>query len=487
MNDRILQSSLRDVDRSAAESGEKRPRRALARRTTSEPAMGSADEGTAALAGEASRRADAEPRKARPSRALRRQRRADQEGNFALAPTQPPERVGLTEILPAQPISLPPSIDEDEGGYTFRKLLKHSFIGMVIAPVIVVAMFFTFIAAEQYGATSRLTVRGTSASTGTEFGSLLGGFGGALTDQAVDSYVLVEYIHSPEVVQALIDRADFLRVYTRPEADFWYRLDPNAPIEDLVEYWEMMSSIEFNPETQISELTVRAFRPEDAERIARTVLEMSEQLVNELSRRAREDALRMANEEVRRAEERFRASRAATALYRDTEREIDPVATATAQQTILSTLESELAQREAEMNALLTTMSPQSPRVIYVRTQIDALRQQIKNQRADLGTSGDQGVGDEPALTKRLSRYEELVAEQTFADVALQSARQSLETARVDADKQNRYLSVFVTPTVPQDSEYPEAIRWTAIVGVGCLLLWGVFSLLSSIVRDHVT
>jgi capsular polysaccharide transport system permease protein len=232
---------------------------------------------------------------------------------------------------------------------------------------------------------------------------------------------------------------------------------------------------------------VRAVRPEDSERIARTVLEMSENHVNELSQRAREDALRMANEEVKRAEARFRQSRAATALYRDTEREIDPVATATAQATILGALEGELAQRQAEMNALLTTMSPQSPRVIYVRTQIDALRQQIKNQRTDLAASGDQEAGDEPALTTRLSRYEELLAEQTFADVALQSARQSLETARVDADKQNRYLSVFVTPTVPQDSEYPEAIRWTAIVGVGCLLLWGVFSLLSSIVRDHVT
>jgi capsular polysaccharide transport system permease protein len=358
---------------------------------------------------------------------------------------------------------------------------------MVIVPVVLVAMFFTFVAAEQYGSVSRLTVRGTSASTGTEFGCLLGGFCGALTDEAVDSYVLVEYFHSPEVVQALIDRADFLRVYTRPEADPWYRLDPNAPMEDLVDYWEMMSSIYFNPETQISELIVRAFRPEDSERIARTVLEMSENLVNELSQRAREDALRMANEEVKRAEARFRQSRAATALYRDTEREIDPVATATAQATILGALEGELAQRQAEMNALLTTMSPQSPRVIYVRTQIDALRQQIKNQRTDLAASGDQEAGDEPALTTRLSRYEELLAEQTFADVALQSARQSLETARIDADKQNRYLSVFVTPTVPQDSEYPEAIRWTAIVGVGCLLLWGVFSLLSSIVRDHVT
>jgi capsular polysaccharide transport system permease protein len=225
---------------------------------TSEPA-GSVGEDTAGLGAEASQHGDDEPRKARPSRALRRQRRAEREGKIALAPSQLPERGGRTEILPAQPISLPSSIDADEGGYTFRKLLKHSFIGMVIVPVVLVAMFFTFVAAEQYGSVSRLTVRGTSASTGTEFGSLLGVFGGALTSEAVDSYVLVEYIHSPEVVQALNDRADFLRVYTRPEADPWYRLDPNAPMEDLVEYWEMMSTIYFNPETQISELIVRAF------------------------------------------------------------------------------------------------------------------------------------------------------------------------------------------------------------------------------------
>lgn len=385
-----------------------------------------------------------------------------------------------------EPLTLPPRERAAETGYTFRKFLGHSFLACVVLPTLLVGAFYLFVAADQFASSGRLTVRGAPGSSSvSDVGGLMGSLGVPTSNESSDSYILVDYIQSREVVEKLIKQADFLVAYTRPEADFWYRVDPNAPIEDLVDYWQNMISVEYEPQTGITSFMVRAFRPKDAERLAAAVLRLSEKLINEISLRAREDALRMARREVELAEKRFKESRAETARYRELQKEIDPVATATSQSTILGELESQLATRQAEMHALLATMSPQSPRVVYVRTQIDALKQQIKRQRTDLARASHQ-IEDDDALTRRLSRYEELVAEQQFADEAFKSALASLEAARVEADKQQRYVEVFVRAGVPEDSLYPEGLRWTAIVGIGALLLWGLMAMSTAAVRDHL-
>lgn len=411
--------------------------------------------------------------------------RPDKAGKQALLRKE--RRQELLRRANVEPLMLPPRERSAETGYTFRKLLAHSFLACVLLPSLVVALFYLFVAADQFASAGRLTVRSASGggSAVSDLGGLMGTLGVAGSSESGDSYILVDYIQSREVVEKLIENADFLLAYSRPEADFWYRVDPNAPIEELVEYWQGMISVEFDSETGITSFMVRAFRPRDAERLAAEVLRLSENLINEISLRAREDTLRMARREVEVAEARFKESRASTARYRELQKEIDPVATATSQSTILAELESTLATREAEMNALLTTMSPQSPRVVYVRTQIDALKQQIRRQRTDLAAATGRGDIDD-ALTRRLSRYEELLAEQQFADEAYRSALASLEGARVEADKQQRYVEVFVRAAMPEDSLYPEGVRWTTIVAAAALLIWGLLALSAAAVRDHV-
>ena len=304
--------------------------------------------------------------------------------------------------------------------------------------------------------------------------------------EIADSLVLVDYIHSREVVDSLIENTDFLSIYSRPEIDFHYRLDPNAPIEDIVDYWRMMSDIHFDETSMIMTFSVRAFRPEEAERIAAHVIELSEELVNELSMRARNDSVELAREEVRMAEERFREARAALAEFRDREREIDPTATATSQQEIVGALQSQLSEQQALLSSLRATMSEDAPRVLYVKNQIEALRRQIAAERESVARPEEIGGASDPMLTRRLSRFEELEAEREFAQEAYTSALAALETARMEAAKQQRYLAVFVRPAVPQEALYPEGLRWTLIVAAGLLLGWGILALVAAAFRDKM-
>jgi capsular polysaccharide transport system permease protein len=66
---------------------------------------------------------------------------------------------------------------------------------------------------------------------------------------------------------------------------------------------------------------VRAFTAEDAKKVATTVLELSEELINEIFARARADAVRSSQQEVKRMEDLLRSHRSALRSFRDTQQE----------------------------------------------------------------------------------------------------------------------------------------------------------------------
>ncbi len=442
---------------------------------------------------------DGDRRGTRMTRTERRQRRLA-ERRHAPVPVEPEDDAetlpDLREEAPApappppvQVFALPPRVQLAKTTSRFAHIARWSFGLCVILPAIIVAGFYVFMASPQYATNSLFSVRGSADSSGAMDGAgLFAAAGGSVGTEIADSFIVQEYILSRAMVQSLISEANFLEVYSRPSADPYYRLDPTIPIENLVKYWNMMASVEYDLETGILTLTVRAFRPGDAEAITRKVIEKSEDLVNEISLRAREDSVRAAQREVDLAETRYADARKAVAAFRGDTQEISPEKTAETRQSVVGNLESEVAKLESLLTALRSTMSDNSPRVIYVRNQIDALRQQIEAERRRVAIA-DQGdlVNDDQVLTERLSRYEELVAEREFALNQYQSSYETLEAARIEALKQQRYLSVFVRGEAPEEATYPEALRWVAIVGVTCFLIWGFCILIAAAIRDRIT
>ena len=402
----------------------------------------------------------------------------------------PPAPVGRQNTpaaaLQADAFMLPPRAQLKKQTSRFGHFVKMMFVIFVATPTVFTVLFYGFVAADQYATESSFAVRGaTSSSSAIDVGSLFSVGSSSADSETSDSFILQEYIQSREMVDTLVAEANFLEIYSRSSADPYYRLNPEASVEDLVAYWQMMSLVEFDTETGIIHLTIRAFRPADAETITRKVVEKSEALINLLSLRAREDSLRSARREVELAEERFSEARKAVALWRGTEYEIDPTQVAANQTSLVGTLQADLAGLQSELTALRATMSDNAPRVKYVRNQIDALQRQIAAERVSVAVP-DAGQS-QPVLTERLSKYEELLAERSFAEQAYTSSLAALEGARVEAMKQQRYLAVFVRGSAPEDATYPKGLRWTLIVFGALFVIWGLFALIAAAIRDRVT
>ena len=90
------------------------------------------------------------------------------------------------------------------------------------------------------------------------------------------------------------------------------------------------------------------------------------------------------------------------------------------------------------------------------------------------------------ALTGQLAEYEAPEVERNFAQQAYASALSSLETARVDASRQQRHLAVYAAPALPQYPLYPRRILNGVLIFLGLALTWGIGALIVYAVRDHI-
>ena len=410
------------------------------------------------------------------------------------AAARPPAAVppGSAHVEPLQPAEATYATEFSQGLDTVwtaqqwrRFWTKISLIPMVVIPVLLGVIYFSFIAADRFAVETKFSIRQVSGVASTDLlGSLTGVSASGST--ITDSYILIDFIESRELIDKLQGRINLHAIYSHEDADFLTAFDPDETIEEFREYLEGMITVYFDSSSQIITMEVQAFTPQDAKLVSEEILRLSEDLVNELSEKARGDTLKNAQVEVARMEDRLRKNRTEIRKFRDVEQDIDPTKTAETQIGFLSTIEASLSTAKAELANLLRFMDADAPSVKVLKSKIKALEDQAAGERARLGVDrGDGKDGGTETLSARLEGYEVLALEQEFSQKAYISALSSLEHARVEADRQQRYLAAFVRPSVPQDSLYPERVLGIVITILAAFVLWGISVMSVYIVREH--
>ena len=84
-----------------------------------------------------------------------------------------------------------------------------------------------------------------------------------------------------------------------------------------------------------------------------------------------------------------------------------------------------------------------------------------------------------------LSKYEELITEQGFAEKSYEAALLNMKTARIDATRKQRYLTMIVFPQLPEGPTKPDQPNDYIVLLIACLLLWGILSLIVASIKDH--
>lgn len=368
-------------------------------------------------------------------------------------------------------------------GRRFRVLrqIPLGFMLVVALPTIIATIYFLFIATPRYVSEARFLVRSPGQDQPSTLGVALQGVG--LSSGSSNAFAVHEYVISRDSLKDLSQIVDVRRAYGHGGIDVLSRvpwLFGRGSDTDLYKGFQNYVSVGYESSSGISTLRVQAFSPADAQRINEGLLLGGEKLLNRLNRRASEDAVMEAGQTLREAQDRLNSAQRALTDFRNREGVIDPGKTALASSQLIGELSLNLATLNAE-RAQVAATAPASPQLPYLDGRIRALKDQIAIAEAKL-------TGEADSLAPKISAYEDLSLEKEFADRMVASATASLNSARLEARRQQLYLDRIVEPNLPDSSEEPK--RWLMILTIFVSLLiiymigWlGVASVRES--RDH--
>lgn len=380
-----------------------------------------------------------------------------------------------------QKIQAPPTILErvslDPARLVHNLTNAALFIAIVVVPVLVIAVYEALIASDRYESTATMIItEERPAATSAIDLSLLG-----LPNSAADKDALVvqAYAESGDMLTYL-DRTLGIRAhYADGSIDMISRLSSDASFEDFLSYFNDYLTVSYDSESKLLTIAIQAFDAAFAKAVLDATIARSQEFIDRLNDQVSGEQIRFFENELARAETKLRSAKAELVRFQQDNR---IYSTEGEGETIMSTitgLEQELARTRSELSAKLTVLPESSPQIQSLETRIAALEKQIAQEKQRLSGTGGR------SLSEIDSRFREIQLNLEFLSNAYKSTLSALEQARIEASRKLKFLIVVTTPSIADESEYPDRPYIVATAALICLMVFGIVSLIIAIIREH--
>lgn len=368
-----------------------------------------------------------------------------------------------------------------------RRRRKLAFLTMRLAvfiflPTFLAGWYYYNIATPMYATNSEIVIQQAQPAQGgtTGFSNL---FQGTSMATQQDSIAVQSYLASREAMLRLDADHGFKAHFSNPATDPIQRLAPDATNEAAFKLFKRHVVISYDPTEGLIRMEVIAASPEKAYEFSQALIGYAEEQVDQLTSRLRGDQMQGAQDSYEAAERRRAEALAAWLAIQQEVQQIDPVSESASRLGQISTLEGERQRLELVLQSRLNVSRPSEVQVQSLRNQIDNINGLIAQLRSDLiGGTNDQG-----SLAAR--NTELLTAEEnyTFQTLMVQQALTQMETARIEANRQVRYLSESVRPVLPDQATYLRAFENTILAFLIFSGIYLMISLTASILREQVS
>lgn len=359
-----------------------------------------------------------------------------------------------------------------------RNFIKKDwlFIIIVIIPIFMLLFYYLFIATDKFVSESKVTIK----QTGQQPSSFNIGFlslGSPLARE--DAMFLKEYILSYDMLDYLERKLGLRNLYQSKEIDFFQRLSSDATQEEFLKYYRKnIVKVMFDDVSGILTIKVFAFSPEDAKRINEAILEQCERYINAISHKIAREQMNFIEQELSYANQKMQIAKNNLIKFQNTYKVMDPTQEAQAKVALISQLEAQLANQEAQLKTLLTYLREDSFQVQALKNQIKALREQIEKEKAKM-------VGGDTKLNKLALEYLKLKLDADFAADVYKATLSAFETTRVEASRKLKNLVIIASPNLPEEALYPRKAYNLTLATVLLLLIYGILRIVIGIIKEH--
>ena len=299
--------------------------------------------------------------------------------------------------------------------------------------------------------------------------------------------MVADYLTSPQAIADVQQKIDLRRIFSDERIDWLSRLPEDASPEALAAYWEGQVKTNFDMMTGLTEVTIRAFTPKDAENLADEMVKISEHLVNDLGMRPLADSVTFLEGQLATATKRLQAARNAVQDFRTRNRSVDPASEASMTDSLVGRLTDQYVSTTTQVAVLSAQLTKDAPSVQQLERQAKALADEIIKARQRFAASPAEGatLGSDTSYSAQLQDFQNLQLELGIATTNYQSAEAALNAAKQKLSQKHVYVLTYVMPSTPDTSDYPDMFRALIVVLAVSLCFWIVSSLVARSMRDH--
>ncbi len=400
---------------------------------------------------------------------------------------QLPQTVKQTPNLPAEPLGEAQRAHEimliqrdimRRRRRNFMLLLSRLAV-FVLLPTLMAGWYYYRMATPLYATKSEFIIQQQESAT-AGLGSM---FRGTQFATSQDSIAVQGYLQSRDAMLRLDQDLGFKAHFSQDFIDPIQRLEPDATNEAAYRLYKRNVKIGYDPTEGLIKMEVIAADPKVSEEFSKALIGYAEEQVDQMSSRLREDQMKGARDSYTDAEAKMTAAQKKVMELQETLGILDPLTESSTIMGQVATFEVELQKKRLELQQLLDNARPNQARVDGAKGDISRLEAVIAELRAQL-TTGTETSASLAQVTGQLRIAE---ADLETRQLMLSQALQQLETARIEANRQVRYLAPSVSPVAPDEPTYPRAFENTLLA---FLIFGGIYLMLSltaSILREQAT
>ena len=359
-------------------------------------------------------------------------------------------------------------------------LLFLRLTAFVFLPTIIAGWYYFTQATRQYATISQFQIQ---QAEGTQTGGLGGLLRGTQLATNPDSVAVQSYLTSRDAMLRLDRELGFKAAFQDPSIDPLLRLPAEASNEQAYGVYKNSVKIGYDPSEGVINMEVIAPDPQLSEQFSLALIRYAEGQVDKMTSRLRDDQMEGAMANYADAERKVGESQQRIQELQQQLGVLDPIAEGSAAMQQIAALETELTNKQLELGQLQANARPNQSRVTGVQGDISRLEGMIADRRNAL-TEGSNVRNSLATITGELRIAEgDLQTRQTL----LAAAAAQLEAARIEANKQVRYLSLSVAPVPPDEPTYPKALQNTIVAFLIFAGIYLMLSLTASILREQVS
>jgi len=353
----------------------------------------------------------------------------------------------------------------------------------VLLPTLLAGYYYFNIATPMYATKSEFVIQQAQPSMGSAAAGLSSMFSGTSLATSQDSIAVQGYLKSLDAMLRLDADSEFRAHFSNPDIDPLQRLAPDASKDKAYKVYKKNVKISYDPTEGIIKMEVIAADPALSEEFSKRLISYAEEQVDNLTQRLREDQMSGARESFEQAEAKMIAAQGRVLELQERLGVLDPMTESQAAMTQVTAFETQLQEKRLQLQALLDNARPNRARVQGVQGDVRRLEALITELRGQM-TSSNSTSDSLASITGRLRLAEtDLQTRQLLMTQALQQ----METARIEANRQTRYLSMAVNPIAPDEPTYPRAFENTVLAFLIFGGIYLMFSLTASILREQVS